>query len=177
MTRTTAVIASVFAILVGQSVLALDRDTPFASIDGGTLALSHWDGQPVLVVNTASLCAFSGQYADLQALYDRYRNRGLVVLAVPSDDFNQELDDNAAVKDFCELTYGIDMPMTQISRVKGRDAHPFYQSLEDEIGFTPRWNFNKVLIDADGVVVGTFGSQTRPLSRNLISKIEPLLRQ
>lgn len=162
-------------VLLGTAALALDRDTPFESIDGGTLSLAQWSGQPVLVVNTASMCVFSDQYKDLQALYDRYRDEGLVVLAVPSDDFNQELDNNAEVKEFCELVYGIDMPMTVITSVKGRDAHPFYQSLRDQEGFTPRWNFNKVLLDANGNFVRTFGSRTRPLSRNMISQIEAVL--
>ena len=165
------------AVVLGTSTaaIALDRDTPFGSIDGGDISLSDWDGQPVLVVNTASMCAFSDQYADLQALYDSYRDQGLVVLAVPSDDFNQELDDNAAVKDFCELTYGIDMPMTVITKVKGRDAHPFFQSLRAEADFTPRWNFNKVLLDRDGNLVDTFGSRVRPLSQSMITQIEALL--
>lgn len=164
-------LAGVFA----SGVAALDRDTPFASIDGGTLTLSQWEGRPVLVVNTASLCAFTEQYRGLQALYDRYRERGLVVLAVPSDDFNQELDDSAAVKDFCELVYGLDLPMTDITPVKGRDAHPFYRSLRQEAGFTPRWNFNKVLLDANGDLVETFGARDRPMSPKIVGQIEALL--
>jgi glutathione peroxidase len=161
--------------LVSTSAHALDLDTPFQSIDGGTLSLSQWSGQPVLVVNTASMCVFTEQYKDLQALYDRYRDQGLVVLAVPSDDFNQELDDNAAVKDFCELVYGIDMPMTVITSVRGRTAHPFYQSLRMEEGFTPRWNFSKVLLDRDGTVIATFGSRINPLSPEVVGQVEVAL--
>jgi glutathione peroxidase len=111
----------------------------------------------------------------LQALYDRYRDRGLVVLAVPSDDFNQELASNAEVKEFCELIYGIDMPMTVITGVKGRNAHPFYQSLRQEVGFTPRWNFNKVLLDRQGQVVDTFASRVSPLSDQITRQIDSLL--
>lgn len=168
-----------FAVLLlatlGNQAAALDRDTPFDSIDGGALTLSAWDGQPVLVVNTASMCAFTEQYRDLQALYDRYRDQGLVVLAVPSDDFNQEFASEGEVKEFCELVYGIDMPMTVITSVKGRNAHPFYQSLRDEAGFTPRWNFNKVLLDGEGRLVETFASRIRPLSEEITGPIEALL--
>jgi len=95
----------------------------FQSVDGGTLSLDDWAGQPVLVVNTASLCAFSDQYTSLQGVYDTYRDAGLVVLAVLSNDFNQELDTAAEAKDYCELTYGIDMPMTDITTVRGDKAH------------------------------------------------------
>lgn len=168
-------LAALLAAL-GTSAGALDRDTPFGSIDGGTLSLSDWSGQAVLVVNTASLCAFSDQYSELQTLYDQYRDQGLVVLAVPSDDFNQELADNAAVKDHCELVYGIDMPMTEITRIRGRDAHPFYQSLRQQTGFVPRWNFNKVLLDRNGDVAGTFNQMVRPLSRRMIREVEAALQ-
>lgn len=162
-------------IALGGHAIALDRETPFDSIDGGTLNLSQWEGQPVLVVNTASMCAFTDQYRDLQALYDRYRDEGLVVLAIPSDDFNQELANDSEVKEFCELVYGIDMPMTVITSVKGRDAHPFYRSLRQESEFTPRWNFNKVLLDGEGQLVATFASRVSPLSDQITLQIEKLL--
>lgn len=154
---------------------ALDLSAPFENIDGGTLSLSDWTGQPVLVVNTASRCGFTGQYEALQALYDQYRARGLVVLAVPSNDFKQELANNDAVKDFCTLTYGIDMPMTGITSVRGAGAHPFYTSVAKEAGFTPSWNFNKILIAPDGTVAATFGSTVKPLSSTITREIEPLL--
>lgn len=153
----------------------LDLDTPFQSMSGGTISIAQWHGQPVLVVNTASMCAFSGQYRDLQDLYDRYRDQGLIVLAIPSGDFKQELATNAEVKNFCELQYGIDMPMTEITRVKGTDAHPFYQSLQKDVGFTPRWNFNKVLIDQNGNVVETYGSQVSPMSLAITRQIDALI--
>lgn len=106
---------ALFFAVCAWPVAALDRDAPFASIDGGELRISQWTGQPVMVVNTASLCGFADQFAELQTLYDRYCDQGLVVLAVPSDDFNQELGSNAEVKDYCELHYGIDLPMTEIT--------------------------------------------------------------
>ena len=147
----------------------------FSSIDGGTIALSDWAGSPVLVVNTASLCAFTPQYEGLQALYDQYRDRGLVVLAVPSDAFRQELGSSEEVKEFCELTYGIDMPMTDITDVTGRDAHPFYRWLAEEHSVAPAWNFAKILIGPEGEYVADWGPTVNPLSRDITGKIEALL--
>ncbi len=154
---------------------AVPPDAPFASIDGGEIALSDWSGRPVLVVNTASLCGFTPQYEGLQQLYDTYRDKGLVVLAVPSNDFRQELGSEKEVKDFCELTYGLDLPMTEITHVRGKQAHPFYAWLRQETGFVPRWNFNKVLLSGDGRVIATYGATVAPLSRELRSDIEALL--
>jgi len=147
----------------------------FPSIDGGEINLEKWRGQPVLVVNTASRCGYTRQYDGLQALYDTYRDQGLVVLAVPSNDFRQELASDDAVKDFCEVNFALDFPMTTITSVRGETAHPFYKWLETEVGFTPRWNFNKVLIAPDGSVAATFGSNARPLSRPIISAITAYL--
>ena len=159
-------------LLVALPLRAAPMDHAFPSIDGGTLDLSDWAGRPVLVVNTASQCAFTSQYKALQDLYDRYRGRGLVVLAVPSDDFRQELDSAAEVKEFCELTYGLDMPMADITAVRGGGAHPFFRAVRDETGFEPRWNFNKVLIGRDGRVAGTWGSSVQPLGRPIVAAVE-----
>jgi glutathione peroxidase len=161
--------------LVATAQLAAAAPFTFASIDGGTLALDDWKGRPVLVVNTASRCGFTGQYAGLQALYDRYRARGLVVLAVPSDDFRQELDSAAEVKEFCELNYGIDMPMTDITHVSGQRAHPFYAWLREAHGIVPGWNFTKVLIGPDGQPVGARGPVTRPQSAAITRAVEAAL--
>jgi glutathione peroxidase len=147
----------------------------FASIDGGTLALDDWAGRPVLVVNTASRCAFTRQYDALQALYDRYRARGLVVLAVPSDDFRQELATEAEVKEFCEVNFGLDLPMTEITSIRGPAAHPFYRWMADAHGFRPRWNFNKVLLDGAGRPVATYGSGVSPLAPEVTRRIEAML--
>ncbi|MFY0618665.1 glutathione peroxidase [Shimia sp.] len=169
-------VALMGALSAASAALALDVSAKFDSIDGGTLAVSDWAGQPVLVVNTASQCAFTKQYRGLQDLYDTYRDQGLVVLAVPSNDFKQELRSNADVKEFCELQYGIDMPMTGITSVKGPSAHPLFVSLRKEAGFVPRWNFSKVLIGPDGAVVAQFGSNTKPMSDAITSQIEDLLK-
>ena len=147
----------------------------FPSIDGGTLAIEDWRGKPVLVVNTASLCGFTPQYEELQALHDAYAEDGLVVLAVPSNDFRQELASAEEVKDFCEVNFDLTIPMTDITTVVGRDAHPFYAALHDK-GFVPRWNFNKVLIGPDGELVDSWGALTKPTSRKITRRIEAILR-
>lgn len=168
--------AAVFAILLSaMPAWSLDLDAPFANIDGGELTLSQWSGQPVLVVNTASRCGYTKQYGQLQDLYDRYRDAGLVVLAVPSNDFRQELADEGKIKEFCETQFGLDLPMTGITHVKGKAAHPFYHSLKTEVGFVPRWNFNKVLIGPDGTVIKTYGAKTKPLSAAITREVEALL--
>ncbi len=172
-----AVAVAVAAMVAGPMAMAgssVVEQFRFASIDGGEIGFSDWDG-PVLVANTASLCGFAGQFEDLQALYDTYRDRGLVVLAVPSDDFRQELGSEAEVKDYCEMTFGIDLPMTAITHVRGGDAHPFYQWLEETTGFEPGWNFNKVLIGADGTVLGTWGSQPNPMGASIVGAVEAAL--
>lgn len=169
-------IAAILATLLALPAAALDLATPFGNIDGGEIRLSDWQGRPVLVVNTASRCGFTPQYDGLQALYDRYRDAGLIVLAVPSNDFRQELASEAEVKEFCEVNFGLDLPMTTITPVTGAQAHPFYATLAAETGFAPAWNFNKVLIDPEGRVAGTWGSMTKPLSGAITGKIEAMLR-
>ena len=171
----TRAIILVVAMMIGFQAKAVELNAPFDSIDGGTLSLSQWRGQPILVVNTASRCAYTKQYSGLQALYETYRDRGLVVLAVPSDDFKQELESEEKVKEFCELQFGIDMPMTGITHVKGPDAHPFYKSLLSDANFVPSWNFNKVLIGPGGSVVKIYGSRTKPTSSEIADDIEELL--
>lgn len=165
------------AILIACATLAQAAMSSFTfpSIDGGEIDLADWRGQPVLVVNTASRCGYTPQYDGLQQLYDTYRDRGLVVLAVPSNDFRQELATDEEVKDFCEVNFGLDFPMTTITSVRGDSAHPFYKWLAAETGFSPNWNFNKVLIAPDGSVAATFGSNARPMSRPVTEAITALL--
>ncbi len=161
---------------VVASVAQAGEDFRFASIDGGEIALDDWAGKPVLVVNTASLCGFTGQYDGLQALHDRFAAEGVLILAVPSNDFNQELADEAAVKEFCTTTFDLTLPMTEITTVTGAGAHPFYQWVRAETGFAPVWNFNKVLIGPDGQVVGTYGSTVKPESDQIAGQIAAMLQ-
>lgn len=166
--------------LINAITLAMAAALPAASftfdnIDGGMIDLTEWRGQPVLVVNTASLCGFTDQYSDLQQVYDSYRDAGLVVLTVPSDDFSQELGSEAEVKEFCEINYALDLPMTEITHVKGAQAHPFYSWVRDQTGFEPNWNFNKILLSPDGDVIATWGSGPKPTGRKITAAIEALI--
>jgi len=153
------------------------NDFEFENIDWGVLNLKEFRGSPILIVNTASRCGFTYQYEGLQKLHDKYSERGLVVITVPSNDFNQELKTDAAVQDFCEINYNLNLPMTTITSVKGGRAHPFFQWMQREYDFTPRWNFYKVLLDPEGNMVETYNSITKPTSPKIISKIEQYLKK
>ncbi|MBN2906034.1 MAG: glutathione peroxidase [Rhodobacteraceae bacterium] len=172
--RIVIALTAVFLAFAPAAVRA-ENGFRFASIDGGEIALDDYLGHPVLVVNTASECGFTPQYEGLQVLYERYGPQGLVVLAVPSDDFRQELSSEAKVKEFCEVNFGLTIPMTEITHVKGPKMHPFYRWLFDTRGFKPSWNFNKVLLGPDGKVVETWGSFTKPTDAKLTRRIEALL--
>ena len=172
---------SLFAVkgVAMPAVAATAHDFSFVSIDGGDLPLADYKGKVVLLVNTASMCGFTSQYEGLQSLWLDYRDRGLVVLGVPSDDFGgQELDTAKQVKSFCTLNYGIDFPMTDIAVVAGPNAHPYYKWIADVHGSLaiPRWNFHKHLIDADGKLVDWFASTTSPKSNRLREAIEKALK-
>lgn len=146
----------------------------FTSIEGEPLELQRFAGQPILLVNTASRCGYTDQYADLQSLWSRYKDRGLVVLAVPSNDFRQELGSEQEVKAFCEATFGVAFPMTEISHVKGAEAHPLYRWLAARMGDAgrPGWNFHKILIARDGQPVAGWPSRVRPTSEAIVTEIE-----
>lgn len=147
----------------------------FEAIDGGKLDTAQWRGKPLLVVNTASMCGFARQFDALQTLQDRYADRGLVVLAVPSDDFKQELGSEAEVKEFCAINFDLTLAMTSITRVLGPEAHPFYRWMAEQHGFTPGWNFNKVLLGPDGQPRDTWGAPVDPLSARITTAIEVAL--
>ncbi|SOC03282.1 glutathione peroxidase [Rhodobacter maris] len=177
LTMATALLTG-FGALGAASKPAPAADAPsftFVSIEGGTIDTADFRGHPVLVVNTASLCGFTPQLGGLQKLHEEFGPKGLVVLAVPSDDFKQELDNAKEVSEFCTLTYGITLPMTDITHVKGEAAHPFYKWVKSQTGFVPRWNFNKVLLDGTGNVVDTWGSLTPPGADAIRDAIVPLL--
>ena len=150
----------------------------FVSIDGGPLPLSAWRGRPVLVVNTASFCGYTPQYRDLEALWQRYRDRGLVVLGVPSNDFGQQEPGSAAeIKQFCTTHYAVDFPLTKKCRVIGGEAHPFYGWIAGLLGEagTPRWNFHKYLIAPDGQLAGAWPTQVTPADPQITKEIEQML--
>ena len=162
------------AFILSTAAMPLGAFT-FSSIEGAELPLDAWRGQPVLVVNTASRCGFTYQYDGLQELYDAYRDKGLVVLTVPSNSFRQELATAKQVKEFCAVNFSLDLPMADLTDVRGRNAHPFYKWVREETGFVPNWNFNKILIAPDGTVAGTWRSGTKPPSAKIIGPIEAML--
>lgn len=154
------------------------HDFSFTDIDGNPLDLAQFEGRTLMIVNTASKCGFTYQYDGLQALYDAYREQGFVLIGVPSDDFGgQELASEDDVKHFCEVNFSLDFPLTEISKVKGPRAHPFYQWARDTLGpdQAPRWNFHKYLISPDGSLIAAFGTGTEPQSSVVMSAVEGLL--
>jgi len=175
LTLATAVSAAVTGMATRRaSAEPMPRFT-FPSIDGGLLDSADWQGKPVLVVNTASLCGFAGQLRDMQAMHEKYAAQGLIVVAVPSNDFNQELDDGKKVKEYCTLEYGITLPMTDILHVAKGEVHPFYQWVRQQTGFVPKWNFSKVLLDPQGRILGTWGSFTKPDGPQIHDALAPYL--
>ena len=149
----------------------------FNSIDGGLIHFDDFKDKVVLVINTASKCGFTGQYKGLQKLYHDFKNEGLVVFGVPSTDFRQEYKDSQSIQKFCELNFGINFPMSEVTNVIGKNAHPFYSWLSQEYNFTPRLNFNKVLLDKKGTFYASFNSFTKPNSPSLLKVVDEVLKQ
>lgn len=137
--------------------------------------LCQYAGKVVLVVNTASYCGFTPQYKGLEALYDQYKDQGLVVLGFPSNDFSQEPDGNQQIADFCENTYGVKFPMFTKTAVKGSAAAPIFKWLAKRTNTTPKWNFYKYLISRDGQSVESFGSLTGPQDRAFMARVQEAL--
>lgn len=150
-------------------------DFSFPAIEGGALALGRFRGKVLLVVNTASFCGYTYQYEGLRKLHEAHAAQGLVVIGVPSQDFNQESPDDRTVKTFCETQFGIDFPLAGISHVKGAAAAPFYGWVREAAGWEPSWNFNKVLIGRDGAIMGTFSSGDEPQGPKLGNAIAAAL--
>jgi glutathione peroxidase len=152
-------------------------DFKIESITGEVINFKDYKNKVVLIVNTASYCGFTKQYNELQKLWDLYKSKGLIVLGVPSDSFNQEKNNNADVKEFCEVNFEINFPLTAITKVKGSNAHELFQWAKNNHGKSavPKWNFHKLLINKDGKIDDTFASFTKPMSKKIIDKIEELL--
>ena len=150
----------------------------FAGLDGKNLPLADHAGKPILVVNTASFCGYTPQYTDLEKLWAKYKDRGLVVLGVPSNDFGQQEPGSAKeIKAFCE-TYDVSFPLADKQKVTGGDAHPFYRWIAAELGDAgvPRWNFHKFLIDGQGEIAGAWPSRVAPLSKEVTEAVEQALK-
>ena len=152
-------------------------DFKIKSITGELINLEKYKNKVILVVNTASYCGFTKQYDELQELWDLYKDKGLIVLGVPSNSFNQEKKNNKDVKTFCEVNFNINFPLTTITDVKGENAHELFKWAKDNYGKSavPKWNFHKILINKEGKIENTFTSITKPMSNKIIKTIENIL--
>jgi len=169
-----------FLILFMSNLDASEKvfhDFTIESISGETINLSDYKSKVVLLVNTASKCGFTPQYSGLQKIYERYKDDGLVVLGVPTNDFNQELSKESDVKEFCEIRFGVEFPMSSIQPIRGDNAHPIYKWIQSNVSVIgqPRWNFHKYLIGKDGKIINWFSSMTSPTSEGLVNQIETAL--
>tara|TARA_B100000579_G_C22723978_1_gene800843 strand:+ start:101 stop:616 length:516 start_codon:yes stop_codon:yes gene_type:complete len=146
-------------------------------VSGKELNLNDFRNKVVLLVNTASYCGFTKQYNDLQYIWKKYKNKNFVVLGVPSNSFNQEKNSNEEVKKFCEFNFNITFPITEITNVKGVNAHPIYKWASENYGSSavPKWNFHKILINKYGKIEDTYTSLTKPSSKKITDKIEKLI--
>jgi len=163
-----------------QSLANYDKifyDFNIKSISGEIIDFNNYRDKVVLMVNTASYCGFTKQYEDLQNLWEKYKNDGLIVLGIPSNSFNQEKDNNLEVKEFCDVNFNINFPLSVITKVKGENAHEIFKWAKENHGNSavPKWNFYKILINKEGKVEETFSSLTKPTSEKIIKKIEKLL--
>ncbi len=152
-------------------------DFKINGINNQIINLGDFKDKVVLVVNTASYCGFTKQYQDLQDLWEQYESKGLVVLGVPSNSFNQEKKNNFEVKNFCEVNFNINFPLTEITDVRGENAHEIFLWAKKNFGKSavPKWNFHKILINKNGKVEETYSSLTNPLSEKIVKTIEKLL--
>jgi glutathione peroxidase len=181
--KTTAILMPLLVMIASGNGVAAENCAPALDFEKRRLAADEvvnlckaYQGKVVLIVNTASKCAFTGQYEGLEALYRRYKDRGFVVLGFPSNDFgNQEPGTEKQIQNFCRLTYSVEFPMFEKIRVKKGGADPLFRVLAEQAGAYPSWNFYKYLIDRDGNVVDYYTSFTAPESSKIVSAIEKLL--
>jgi glutathione peroxidase len=177
-----ALLGSCFATPVLAQAPAMSKPTAyaftFAGLDGATLALSEHAGKPILVVNTASQCGYTPQFAGLQKLWARYRGRGLLIIAVPSNDFGgQEPGGPVEINKTAHGEYGVSFPLAAKADVKGPSAHPFYKwAALQRPGEGPRWNFHKYLIGRDGLIAAVFPTEVEPTDPRVIAAIEKELK-
>ena len=172
---------SIFMIFFKSSAISnyekLFYDFKIESITGEVINLKDYKNKVILLVNTASYCGFTKQYDDLQKLWDNYKSKGLIVLGVPSNSFNQEKKVNSEIKKFCEVNFNINFPLSTLTEVKGENAHELFKWAKYNHGKSaiPKWNFHKILINKEGMVEDTFSSMTKPMSKKIIKAIENIL--
>jgi glutathione peroxidase len=158
--------------------IKLAYDFKFKGIDGEIINLNDFKEKTIIVVNVASRCGFTNQYEDLQNLWLSYKDKGLIVIGVPTNDFKQEPDSNSEIKDFCKTNFNISFPMTEKLNVRGKNADPFYGWAKENYGTAaiPKWNFHKIIIGKDGKIADTFPSITKPSSKRFIKSIEEVIK-
>lgn len=180
MVNTLKILMFVGLLMAGQSAMAQGLlDQNYRALAGKTAVnlKEAYGGDVILVVNTASKCGFTPQYEGLEALQRKYAARGFTVLGFPSNDFmGQEPGEEAQIKEFCTLTYGVKFPMFEKVHVKGDEATPLYRELAKATGVSPGWNFHKYLIARDGTVVANFPSKVKPDDAALVAAIERELK-
>lgn len=176
-----AIIMNIFDAAFENDLIQTAYDFYFTNLhEDKKISLSSFKGKVILVVNTASKCGFTSQYEDLEKIYKEYKDKGLVILGVPSNDFGrQEPEGNEEIARFCQINYGITFPMTKKEKVSGENAHPFYVWAKKTLGFGtgPKWNFHKYLINRQGRLVDYFHSTTSPQSDRLKKAIEKALNE
>ena len=151
-------------------------DHRYKTLQGGEVNLCDYADRPILVVNTASKCGFTPQFEKLEGMYRRYKDKGLMVVGFPSNDFRQELASNKEIGEFCLLTYSVQFPMVEKSSVTGAGADPLFQQLREATGQPPKWNFHKYLIAPGGKQVYSFATKVEPDAPEIMSKLKPLLK-
>ena len=168
----------IFSNNVSANYTELAYDFQFKSIDGKVIKLSDFENKVIVVVNVASRCGFTSQYDDLQKLWTTYKEKGLIVLGIPTNDFKQEPGSNSDIKDFCETNFNISFPMSEKTNVIGSNSHPFFKWAKENHGkgAIPKWNFHKIIIGKDGKIADTFSSITRPSSKRFINSIDIIIK-
>jgi glutathione peroxidase len=175
-------IRSWLAALLLCAVSAAAADCPsllnhqYKTLQGGAVDLCQYADRPILVVNTASKCGFTPQFEKLEGMYRKYKDRGLLVVGFPSNDFRQELASNKEIGEFCLLTYNVEFPMVEKSSVTGASADPLYKQLYEATGQPPKWNFHKYLIAPGARQVYSFATPVEPDSPEIMGKLTPLLK-
>ena len=165
----------IFGAFMTNNVNANAYNFNFTSIEGNVIKLNDFAGKPILLINTASLCGFTTQYNDIENLYKTYKDKGLFIIAIPSNDFgNQELSSNKEVKEFCKINFNTSFTLTEITNIKGNNGHPFFKWIKENAGFLafPKWNFYKYLINKEGNLDSWYASTTKPNSKKLVNAID-----
>jgi glutathione peroxidase len=168
----------IFFLLSSNNIMANNKsiyDFNFKDIDGNSVNLSSFIGKPLLIVNTASRCGFTPQYENLQNLFTLYRKTDLTIIATTSNSFNQEFQDPEEIKKICLINYNVGFITSSPMNVKGENAHPMYQWINDEYNKSPKWNFYKYLFDRSGSLVESWSSMTKPDSKRITKNIDKLI--